>query len=124
VLLALLLGGCATVPPPLQGAWAPRVPHDVGPQDVGSSVRWGGRLVALRPQGAGACFEVIAQPLAANGQPDGSDASLGRFIACREGRYDPEVFRPNRELTITGRIESLDGPPRVAAAAVVLWPRR
>ena len=58
--------------------------------------------------------------------------------ACRAGSYDTRTFAPNREVTVTGRIEGFDaaeGPsnrasnaappvPRVAAQAIVLWPRR
>src|SRR6185437_7046096 len=58
---------------------------------------------------------------------------LGRFVACKQGFYDPEVFAKGREITVTG---SLDGTvqhkigeydytyPRVAANTIYLWPKR
>lgn len=127
---ALALAGCAALPPPLQGEFAELPPRAAGERDRGTPVRWGGRLVELQPSGARTCFELIAQPLAANARPDGSDASLGRFVACRAGDFPASRFRPNREVTVTGRIEGMattpDGAqvPRVAADAVVLWPVR
>jgi outer membrane lipoprotein len=132
-LLGALATGCVSVPPPLQGAWSPLAPREAGAGSIGAAVRWGGRIVAVEAEGERTCFRMIAQPLAENGQPDGGDASLGRFSACRTGRYDPRSFAPNREITVTGRIEGFDavdgvagspGVPRVAAQAVLLWPRR
>lgn len=128
--LALALAGCASLPPPLQGEFADVAPRTVGERDWGKSVRWGGRLIDVQEHGARTCLHLIAQPLAADARPDGSDVSLGRFIACRAGEFPASRFRPNRELTVTGRIESLamltDGAPvpRVAAESVVLWPAR
>lgn len=132
-LLGLAATACVGVPKPLQGAWPALTPQTAGTADIGAAVRWGGRIVALDAVGAGSCFRLIAQPLAANGQPDGSATSLGRFSACRSGTYDPRKFAPNREVTITGRIETFERQrfggdetllPRVAAEAVVLWPQR
>lgn len=137
-LFGTLAIGCVAVPPPLQGAWSPLSPHEVDATSIGSAVRWGGRVVAVESEGARTCFRLIAQPLGRNGQPDGSDTSLGHFSACRAGSYDTRTFAPNREVTVTGRIEGFDaaeGPsnrasnaappvPRVAAQAIVLWPRR
>ena len=61
------------------------------------------------------------------------DRSLGRFIACRAGFYDPEVFMAGREITVSGRVEGFETRkvgnydyryPRVAAEVVYLWPER
>ena len=127
---ALAVVGCSSLPPPLQGEFAELAPRAVGERDWGTTVRWGGRLVEVQPEGARTCLHLIAQPLAPNARPDGSDVSLGRFIACRAGQFPASRFRPNREITVTGRIESIaptaDGAqvPRVVADAVVLWPAR
>lgn len=130
---ALVLAGCASLPAPLQGTWAELEPRAVGEAEIGTAVRWGGRIVAVRPAADSTCFDLIAQPLTASGAPDGSDVSLGRFRACREGFYDPAVFASNRELTFTGRIDGFDRvrigdheyrQPRIAAEVVFLWPER
>ena len=58
---------------------------------------------------------------------------LGRFIACRNGFYDPALFERNREVTFTGHIDGYEVRqvggydyrfPRVAADVVYLWPVR
>jgi outer membrane lipoprotein len=133
-LLGAFAVGCASVPPPLVGTFSPLSPRESSSASVGSAVRWGGRIVAVEAVGERTCFRLIAQPLGPNGQPDGSDTSLGRFSACRAGNYDARTFAPNREITVTGRIEGFDAAngassasapvPRLAAQAVVLWPRR
>lgn len=129
----LLLAGCVTAPKPLQGQYALLAPNTTKDADSGASVRWGGRVVSVEPQADRTCINVIAQPLGANAQPDGSDTSLGRFRACRAGFYDPAVFKANREVTFVGRVEGFDTvrigdydyrQPRVAADVVFLWPER
>ncbi len=129
----LALGGCVTAPKPLQGTWAALTPQTAAGQAAGTAVRWGGRLVEVRPAAASTCFDVIAQPLGANGAPTGGDTSLGRFRACRAGFYDPAVFAPNREVTFTGTLAGVDTVrigeydaqvPRIDADVVFLWPER
>ena len=60
-----------------------------------------------------------------------TDASDGRFLACRAGFYDPAVFEPGRDVTFIGRIigyqntkiGDYDYPlPKIAADVVYLWP--
>lgn len=128
---AAALSGCVSAPPPLQGEWPALAPRDTATTHLGLPVRWGGRLVRVDRDGNATCFELIAEPLAADGRPNGSGASLGPFRACRVGTYPADVFRPNRAVTFTGRIDALieseaagrtTQRPRVAADAVVLWP--
>jgi outer membrane lipoprotein len=93
-----------------------------------------GRIVQTLPRDDSTCFEVLATPLDSSARPHyNSDTDDGRFIACRNGFYDPAVFEPNREITLTGRIEAYDTRkiggfdyrfPRVAADVVYLWPIR
>lgn len=132
-LATLLLAGCVSAPKPLQGTWSPLSPQSAGDSDLGAAVRWGGRVVEVRPGAEVTCFDMIAQPLAANAAPAGGDLSLGRFRACRSGFYDPALFAPNREMTFTGRLAGFDTArigerevrlPRIAADTVFLWPVR
>jgi outer membrane lipoprotein len=121
--LATALCACASAPQPLQGQYAPLQPEQaVAGQRVGEQVRWGGRIV-----------EVVGAPLDAAGRPRRVDRSTGRFIACRSGFYEPQVFARGRELTISGRIDGFETRPvgeydytypRVAAEVVYLWPER
>ncbi|KFN41248.1 Slp family lipoprotein [Arenimonas oryziterrae] len=132
--LPLLLIGCVTAPKPLQGQFSTLLPDEaVTRQAAGERVRWGGRVVKVEPQAARSCFEVVGAPLDAAGQPRKVDRSEGRFIACRTGFYDPEVFQAGREITIAGTIEGFETRKvgdfdyryaRVAAEVVYLWPER
>lgn len=131
----LALGGCATIPKPLQGDYAP-VSLDTAraASAAATPVRWGGEIIETKPRQQQTCFFVLAQPLDSQARPKrGNEDSLGRFVACRQGFYDPEVFRKGRELTVTG---TLDGTiqhkigefdyiyPKVEANNVYLWPKR
>lgn len=131
---ALALGGCATIPQPLQGNFPP-VSLDAARSGAtnATQVRWGGEIIETQPREQQTCFFVLAEPLDSQARPRTSGDSLGRFVACKQGFYDPEVFAKGRELTVTG---TLDGTiqhkigqydytyPRVDANNVYLWPRR
>ena len=134
VFAALLLAGCVTAPKPLQGTYAPLQPADVARSGAtGDMVRWGGRIVRVDPLAAQSCFEIVGVRLGPDGQPQERDQSEGRFIACRGGFYDPEVFQPGREITITGTVTGFEDRkvgdydyryPSDAAEVVYLWPER
>ena len=132
--LAASLAACATAPHPLQGQYAALAPEQATASDrTGEAVRWGGRIVEVRTEKLRSCFEIVSAPLDASGRPRRVDRSNGRFLACRSGFYEPQVFAPGRELTISGRIDGYETRPvgdydyrypRVAADVVYLWPER
>ena len=128
-----LLAACASQPKPLQGDFAQITPHDANSVDrTGALVRWGGRIVKVEPRADSTCFEMVSTRLDHFGRPYwASDDTGGRFIACREGFYDPAIFEVNREVTFTGRIDGYENRrigeydyrfPRVAADVIYLWP--
>lgn len=130
----LALAGCATPPKPLRGEFAPVVPAQaVGANQVGDSIRWGGRIIAVEPTQQETCFEILSRGLSGNARPlNKLDESQGRFLACRSGFYDPAIFTNERDLTITGQIVGFETRqigeytyqyPRVAADVVYLWPQ-
>ncbi|WP_342315791.1 Slp family lipoprotein [Lysobacter sp. FW306-1B-D06B] len=132
---AALLAACATGPQPLQGSFTAITPRDATATDsTGAPVRWGGRIVSVEPQQNRTCFEMISTHLSDSGRPYwGSDDTGGRFLACRSGFYDPEVFEKNREVTFVGRVAGYENRrigqydyrfPRVEADVVYLWPER
>jgi len=131
---ALLLAGCVSAPKALQGSYAPLSPAEVAQSGAnGDNVRWGGRIVRVDPLAAQSCFEIVGIRLSADGRPMERDQSDGRFIACRAGFYDPEVFLPGRDITITGRVTGFETRkvgdydyryPSVAADVIYLWPER
>jgi outer membrane lipoprotein len=132
VLATALLAGCVTAPRPLQGQFSTLRPQEVAAREAaGETVRWGGRVVSVQPQADRSCFEIVATPLGDSGRPRRVDASEGRFLACRAGFYDPEVFQAGREVTVTGHVEGVETRkvggydyryPRVAADVIYLWP--
>jgi len=132
--LATVLCACATTPAPLQGQFSPLQPEQAVAQEVpGEAVRWGGRIVDVHTEKLYTCFEIVGAPLDSSSRPRRVDESSGRFLACRTGFYEPEVFAVGRELTISGHIDGYETRkigdydyryPRVAADVVYLWPER
>ena len=130
----LLLAGCVSVPKALQGDYTAVAPVDAARAGTtGERVRWGGRIVAVEPLADRSCFEVVSVRLAPDGRPLPRDRSAGRFLACRAGFYEPEIFKAGREVTFTGRIDGFEDRkvgdydyryPRLAADVVYLWPER
>jgi outer membrane lipoprotein len=130
-LFLLLLSACATVPEPLSGEFPASMPES----GVATStrVRWGGNVIAVEPKATETCFQVLARELSERARPRLSDASGGRFVACRGGFYDPAVFAQGREVTVVGSVTGTTvlrigehelSVPRVAADVVYLWPER
>lgn len=130
----LMLAACTTVPKPLQGQFSAITPSDfvTNPQ-IGSLVRWGGKIIKTIPSHSQTCFEMISRQLGPSGRPDSDtgDTNSGRFIACRSGFYDPAIFSPGREVTFIGKIESYENKyigeydyklPKVSADVIYLWP--
>jgi outer membrane lipoprotein len=128
------LAACATAPVPLKGEFSSITPSaSVADAHAGEHVRWGGEIIKVEPGQAETCFEVLSRELDSAARPRKRDSSEGRFIACRSGFYDPEIFTKGRELTVVGalngskvgRVGEFDYTyPKVAADAIYLWPRR
>jgi outer membrane lipoprotein len=134
LLIACSLSACVTMPTPLQGQYSNLLPAQAGEQNANNErVRWGGTIVTVRTESERSCFEIVGTRTGSDGRPEKLDKSEGRFIACRKGFYDPEVFSAGRELTITGSITGFETRkigdydyryPMVAADVVYLWPER
>lgn len=129
----LLLGACATTPAPLVGSFAELNPRNA-PQSAadGTPVRWGGQIVETVPGSDSTCIYALSYPLDAQARPRLRSQSSGRFVACRDGFYDPEVFAKGREITVTGTLDGVvrrnvgafEYPyPRIAAEVIYLWQR-
>ena len=57
---SLALAACATAPKPLQGQFSMVSPRDAVPtQQVGTPVRWGGRIIETNPGQGQTCFQMI-----------------------------------------------------------------
>jgi len=134
VALAGLLGACATVPTPLQGQFAAVSPRDAAASGgQGEVVRWGGEIINVDPRPEQTCFEILARELDGSARPVSRDPSDGRFLACRDGFYDPEEFKQGRNITVVGKLNGTERGkvgqfdytyPKVAADTIYLWPKR
>ena len=131
-----LLGGCATIPKPLEGNYANLSTAAAQQGGAGGTrVRWGGEIIKTEPGPQQTCFYLLSRPLDSQARPQAGSAgdNQGRFVACRDGFYDPEVFTRGRELTVTGTLHGTLSQkvgdydyayPRVEADVVYLWPKR
>jgi outer membrane lipoprotein len=132
-LTALTLVACTTVPTQLQGEYPEISPARVEPSVYGSNVRWGGIIIDTRNEENRTCFEVLSRDLSKYMRPKLDDNTSGRFLACKPGFYDPEVFSKGRELTLTGSIQTIEEHPIddfnyrypvLEVSQLVLWEKR
>ncbi len=129
----IALSACVSVPEQFRGEYPGLTPQTATESDLGTRVRWGGVILDTQPSREQTCFELLSRPLRKSMRPEDSDQTLGRFIACKTGFYDPEVFVRGRELTLTGTISRIDlrkvgefdyRYPVVEAEFVSMWPER
>jgi outer membrane lipoprotein len=101
---------------------------------VGERVRWGGVIVETKPTETETCMQIVSLPLGRRARPRiDADQSFGRFLACAPAFYDPEIYAPEREVTVVGTITGVERGkvdeqeydfPRLAIDAIYLWPPR
>jgi len=129
----LLSVGCTSIPVQLEGDYTSLTPEKATETHVKTAVRWGGIVLETRPEEDFTCFEVLSRQLSRSMRPVYSDQDGGRFIACKPGFYDPEVFEKGREVTLTGEIIYMDTRkvgefdyhyPVVDIEFMSLWPVR
>ncbi len=132
-LSATALAACSTVPEPLKGTYPDLSPRATTARDIGRDVRWGGVILEAQPDPQRTCFEILSRDLDRSLRPRAEDLTQGRFIACRDGFLDPEVFAQGREITLTGQVRALDRRkvgdfdytyPVLATHFITLWPER
>jgi len=133
ILTTLLLSACTIIPEQLEGEFSALKAENVTEKNLQAPVRWGGVILETRPEADHTCFEILGRQLESTMRPKVSDQSDGRFIACKPGFYDPEVFKKNREVTLTGKIIFIDVRkvgefdyhfPVVDIEFMSLWPKR
>lgn len=131
--MTTLLVSCASIPEPLQGEYPVTYPAHVNIAQVGSRVRWGGSIIATNPESHQTCIEILGKTLESSTRPISADESQGRFIACKSGFQDPELFKAGRDITIIGTVDRLEirtigeyeyRYPVINADTVYLWPER
>lgn len=132
-LFVLAVASCTTVPEQLQGEFPQLAPSQVDPGAFGTRVRWGGVILATHHEENRTCLEILSRELDAYLRPEREDYTAGRYIACKDGFQDPEVFARGREVTTIGpirniRVREIEGFayrfPVVDAERLVLWEKR
>jgi len=103
-LLAAIVSACAATPEPLRGEYAELRPASASEADTGRTVRWGGRLLEVRPGRDQTCFEILEHPLDGAARPRRDQDPGRRFLACRDGFVDPAAFPEGRLLTVVGEL--------------------
>ncbi len=133
ILSSLLSSACTSIPAQLSGEYSSLIPENTTEKDMETPVRWGGVVLETRPETDYTCFEILSRQLRKSMRPESSDQASGRFIACKPGFYDPEVFEKGREVTLTGKIIHIDTRkvgefdyhfPVVDIEFMSLWPER
>ncbi|HHJ36087.1 MAG TPA: hypothetical protein ENJ87_10015 [Gammaproteobacteria bacterium] len=67
-------------------------------------VRWGGVILKTENKQNSSELTIIAQPLNDEGKPYDADQSSGRFIAIMDKFMEPQLYSPDRKITITGQV--------------------
>lgn len=133
ILSSLLVGACTAIPEQLRGEYTSMMPSDATEKDLETPVRWGGVVLETKPESDFTCFEILSKQLSTSMRPVASDQAGGRYIACKPGFYDPEIFEKGREVTLTGKIIYMDvrkvgeydyNFPVVDIEFMSLWPKR
>ncbi|MGH9895355.1 MAG: Slp family lipoprotein [bacterium] len=108
--LMLSLGACqGTVPIEIRES-APGSPNLSEAREKvrafdGVRVRWGGTIVSVKNRENDTLIEILGKALGSDGEPVAADDTLGRFMVRVEGFLDPAIYRPNRDVTVYGRLE-------------------
>lgn len=138
LLASLLLAGCSShIPQNIRQA-PPNDPsigqvRDSALQNQIWQVRWGGEILETENRENETRFTVLARPLTGGGEPQDSDTSEGRFIAIVPVFLDPKVYKPGRELTVSGTLQRTEQHkvgefpydyPVIEADSYYLWPER
>lgn len=132
----LLVAGCSSnIPPeikqPLEGSPGIAEVREKTDAYVNQKVRWGGVILQIENKENTSKLTIVALPLDDNGEPLESDKSPGRFIATIDAFLEPQVYSPNREITVTGHLRNTEilkvgefdyEYPVVAVENYYLWP--
>jgi outer membrane lipoprotein len=78
----------------------------------GKTVVWGGEIILTEnQQGGTTLIEIFQRPLDTWGEPKGTLASEGRFLALVEKPLDPYLFRTGKRITVGGEIQGEETRP-------------
>ena len=110
ILAGLLLSACTSIPAEIRSAPPGDLRLEMVRQQpdshLGERVRWGGQIVSVENGERETWVVMVARPLGFAGRPEDTDRSPGRFLARFDGFLDPATYKAERELTVSGRLES------------------
>ena len=66
-------------------------------------VRWGGVIIKIENRQNTSRLTIVAYPLSRNGEPQVYKNSIGRFIASFNLFLEPQVYKRDRIITLTGQ---------------------
>lgn len=128
-----LLAGCAGTPEPLRGDFPPLVPAAADADDIGTEVRWGGRVLDVTPQQDRTCMEILSLRLDKASRPREDGEAGRRFLACKDDFVEPAAFPEGRLVTVVGSLTGFETRPvgeydyrfaRLQAHTIYLWAER
>jgi len=71
----------------------------------GQTVLWGGTIVKTTPKPGETEIEVVQKDLTSDGEPLVTDKSAGRFLVVVDRFLDPDIYKPDRRLTVAGEVQ-------------------
>lgn len=137
VLLAILLGGCATAfPESVMRTVDTRITADEvasQPDAVkGARVILGGEVLSIQPRPGVTEVELLLRRLRGDDSPERTDQSPGRALLHTPEFLDPAVYAPGRRITVVGQVMGTEERkigevpyryPVVTAERIRLWPK-
>lgn len=100
---------------------------------LGRQTRLGGTIVATENREDATWLTVLGLPLYKDGTPRLTDDSAGRFIAIVPAFLDPQLYAPDRQVTVTGTLLRTEASkvgeypysyPVIQAEVWYLWPEQ
>jgi len=137
ILLAVLVGGCATAfPESVMRTVDTRITADALVRDPavlkGARVIIGGDILSVQPRPGLTEIELLARRLQGDDSPERSDRSPGRVLVHSPEFLDPAVYAAGRSITVVGEVTGVEERkigevpyryPVIRAERIRLWPK-
>ena len=137
VLLAVLVGGCATAfPESVMRTVDTRITADEVLRDPaalkGARVILGGEILAVQPRPGSTEIELLLRRLRGDDSPERNDRSPGRALLHTPEFLDPAVYAPGRRITVVGEVAGVEERrigevpyryPVITVERIRLWPK-
>lgn len=135
--VVMLAAACTPLPQAVKMAPQPDIQLSQVQKDsahyVGNTVRWGGQVVSVYPDGSGSTILVAQFKLNSYGRPKIDKTSHDYFLVHSKKTIDPDVYDPDTLITVIGKtsgdktiqVNKHDlTAPQVEADQVYRWPNK